>query len=337
MIGWPGTPSGTAYRDNDRSITDTAWASSQTGDESSNDHLWYHNSSGHSDVNVNASTGDDMEAPFIPISGDFNGDGRSDQFWYFPGRPAERLWMFNATTGSYTAYTKDITGAYRPVVGDFDGDGRDDIFWHGPGTAPDLIWWGDASAANFGTTTTTPSISGSYSPTAGDLNGDGRDDLFWYAPGSAPDSIWPGNASRSAFTSGTGAVPATVNGLYHLRTSDVNGDGLEDLVWYEPGTGSDFIWHGRSSISTIGSGYQTTFTLDNSLTPIDGDFNNDGRGDIFWYGPGSEPDSIWWGQTTMADFVAPHATTQSVSGTYEPTSGDFNGDGYDDIYWFAFG
>lgn len=59
-------------------------------------------------------------------------------------------------------------------------------------------------------------------------------------------------------------------------------------------------------------------------------------GEGAWYGPGSEPDSIWWGQTTHAGFAAPHASTRTVGGTYSPTSGDFNGNGYTDVYWFAF-
>lgn len=337
LLGFPGTRAGSPYRDNDRSITDSSWAASQAGDASSNDFIWYGSSAGHSSYQVASTTGADMEAPFTPIAGDFNGDGRDDQFWYFPGRPVDRLWTFGAAPGSHSTTAKDVQGAYRPVAGDFDGDGKDDIFWHAPGSAADQIWWGDASATDFGSTTSAPAVSGTYSPQSADLNGDGRDEIVWYAPGTAPDFVWPGNSNRDAFASGAGGLSLSVNGLYHLQASDVDGDQLDDLVWYGPGTIADFVWSGRSDLTTVGPAHQASFTQGGSLIPRAGDFNRDGRGDIFWYGPGSEPDSIWWGQSTLSGFTSPVAASQSVSGVYEPTSGDFDGDGFSDLFWFAFG
>jgi hypothetical protein len=34
---------------------------------------------------------------------------------------------------------------------------------------------------------------------------------------------------------------------------------------------------------------------------------------------------------------APGSTSQTVNGTYAPTTGDFDGNGFDDIFWFSFG
>jgi hypothetical protein len=65
--------------------------------------------------------------------------------------------------------------------------------------------------------------------------------------------------------------------------------------------------------------------------PLLGDFNGDGRGDIFWYGPGSAPDVFWYGHADGG--FAGRAVT--VNGTYQPLPGDFNGDRSRDILWYG--
>jgi hypothetical protein len=57
--------------------------------------------------------------------------------------------------------------------------------------------------------------------------------------------------------------------------------------------------------------------------PLLGDFNGDGRNDVFWYGPGAGYDVIWYGRATGG--FATRAVT--VRGTYQPLVADFNGDG----------
>jgi hypothetical protein len=65
--------------------------------------------------------------------------------------------------------------------------------------------------------------------------------------------------------------------------------------------------------------------------PLVGDFDRNGFDDIFWYGPGTGPDSAWYFGPTGRRGVA-----QSVTGSsYRPAPGDFNRDGYDDIVWYA--
>ena len=67
-------------------------------------------------------------------------------------------------------------------------------------------------------------------------------------------------------------------------------------------------------------------------TPIPGDFNGDGRGDVLWYGPGDTYDALWYGTEQPGAFDDASVT---VKGTYSPVSGDFNGDGRTDILWYG--
>lgn len=66
-------------------------------------------------------------------------------------------------------------------------------------------------------------------------------------------------------------------------------------------------------------------------TPVDGDFNADGKGDILWYAPGAASDWLWSG-TTGGAFAS---RSISVKGVYRPVEGDFNGDGASDILWYG--
>ncbi len=65
--------------------------------------------------------------------------------------------------------------------------------------------------------------------------------------------------------------------------------------------------------------------------PMTADFDGDGRGDIFWYGPGTAHDAIWSG-TSERSF---RSAAIVVSGTYQPVTGDFDGDGRGDVLWYG--
>jgi hypothetical protein len=61
--------------------------------------------------------------------------------------------------------------------------------------------------------------------------------------------------------------------------------------------------------------------------PFTGDFDGDGRSDYFHYQPGSNPDTVFWGDGDR--------TLVSVYGTYEPIVTRSSGAGADDIIWSA--
>ncbi len=64
--------------------------------------------------------------------------------------------------------------------------------------------------------------------------------------------------------------------------------------------------------------------------PIVGDFDCNGRDDIFWYAPGRAHDYVWY--STANGFVT-HGYT--VNGVYRTATADLDGDGCSDIVWHA--
>ena len=74
------------------------------------------------------------------------------------------------------------------------------------------------------------------------------------------------------------------------------------------------------------------------VTVLQGDFNGDDLDDFFFYGAGSNPDAIWFAKDANDGPTATDRFTVqsiSVSGSYKPFVGDFDGDWTDDIFWYA--
>lgn len=102
----------------------------------------------------------------------------------------------------------------------------------------------------------------------------------------------------------------------------------DGVLLYTPGSAPDGFWsdlHGSIPLA-IGGTY----------TPIVGNFIGSYTDDVFWYGKGSLPDSLW---EMNADGT--HTThTMSVGGNYTPVAGNFSetedasADYTDDIFWY---
>ena len=300
-----------------------------------------------------------------PLTGDFDGDGRVDIFWYGPGSAPDHHW-YGQSNLQFGGRPIAINRTYQPIIGDFDGDRRSDIFWYAPGSASDIIYYGTSSHGFAGKGTP---VQGTYLPFTGDFNGDGRADIFWYTPGSGTDSVWYGAPGRTfvhrgftvnrtltplvgdyngdfrhdIFWYGTGSVAdsiwygtstrsfagktTNVRGTYQPLVGDFDGDWRSDIFWYAPGSAGDPLWYGTSSRTFTGK----TFTVNRTLVPRVGDYDGDGRRDIFWYAAGSDTDSIWYGTSTRS-FAGRSA---NAVGPYQPVTGDFNGGGRTDVFWWA--
>ncbi len=256
------------------------------------------------------------------LAGNFAGGPRDELFFYAPGAPTEALVTIAKSGTTAPVFTTqgefDVRGTYKPFVGNFDGDGFDEILFYAPGSGQDYIW-------NFNSYTSVSSrafpVSGNYRPIPGDYNGDGIDDIVWYTPGSGPDYLWRFRANGT-FTSGR----LVINGVYRPVSGSFGNDRTDDIFWYSPGSAPDYLFDFTPGGATRNVRYAVN---GGGYLPFSADIYGDGPGgeDIVFYAPGAAADGLW-------DYFAGElfrSTLPAIDGEYLTASGDFFGDGAEDL------
>lgn len=259
-----------------------------------------------------------VDGRFVPVSGDFNGDGYGDIVWYAREEADSHVW-FGSPWG-FVDKPFRVSLSYRPVAGDFDGDGRSDIFWYGPGSLLDAVWYGETSGAF---SAKIFDVTGDFEPLVGDHDGDGMDDLLWYGDGADPDFVWWAGASRTFEGSSI-----TVNGSYQPFVGDFDGDRRSDVFWYGPGRRRDVLWFGDTSRRFSSRGARVNGTY----VPVVGDFLGRRIDDIVWYGVGDKRDVLYLARA-RGRF---RAQSLDLRGVYDDAvAGDWDGDGFEDVFWYS--
>lgn len=241
------------------------------------------------------------------------------------------IWWANGDL-SFAREKKPVsTRTFIPVVGDFDGNGTDDIFWYQPGTDFDTMWFSNGNRTWIGDSSF--AANEVAVPVAGDFDGNGTTDILWYIPRSPTHSIWWFSLATRGYTVSTTTMTPGVLMSYIPVVGNFDGLFGDDILWYEPVGGTTFLWLSDGSKSFH---LKSFYSPGENYTPFAGDFNCDGKTDVFWYAKGPVTDKVWWA-VSNGDFNYSDSVGIQVQGTYSPIVGDFNGDGCADILWDAVG
>lgn len=279
-------------------------------------------------------SGINATATYQPLLGDFDGSGTTDIFWYAPGTQPDSIWYFTPT-GGHTTVTLAVNGTYKALVGDWvrpGGPTRDEIFWYGPGATADSMWAFGAAptgarrviAQTVRGSDYTPLVGGFTPETGPDYEGsvDLSVDIFWYSP-SGPDSLWDGD-NAGGFTSSARSIGSGYQPFVGL----FDGYGVDDIFWYAPG-GADQVW---LPDDVTGAFNTYAATIGSGRRPITGGFLIPNE-PIYWWAPAGT-DEMWFPQGEPGDWEYDEFTTNTDMGAgYTPVTGDFDGDGRNDLYW----
>ena len=216
--------------------------------------------------------------------------------------------------------------------GDFNGDSRSDILWRDSGGQ--LTNWLADPTGSF-----TANGSNAYAKVplewhvigSGDFNGDNRDDLLWrHDNGQITD--WLGTAAGGFSTNSAAFSMFVPTDWTVVATGHFNGDGRDDLLWRHK-DGQLTNWLGTASGGFTPNGNFSEFVATNWKVIATGDFNGDGFSDILWREDGGQL-TDWLG-TASGGFTQNSASFSEfvVNDWNVIATGDFNGDGHDDLLW----
>jgi len=230
------------------------------------------------------------------------------------------LWQ-NGTTGEMSAWTLDSHGT---VVGtqlltarcgtsngcsqnwrtigtmDVNRDGVGDALWYNAATGDLQAWLLDLSGAVKGTQAlsrkcgTADGCSQDWKPVGiGDFNHDGISDILWHSDKTGELQAWlldgaGGVSGTESVSKPCGTGDGCWTNWHIIAIGDFNGDGIDDLFWYNTPTGKVNVAYLNGSGAVTGTQW-----LAKVCGPSDGcsttwkpigmaDVNQDGFGDLLW-------------------------------------------------------
>jgi hypothetical protein len=198
-------------------------------------------------------------AGWIPLLGDFNGDGKTDVLWCDAPSPSNTSFAGNSCTeaifwlskgdGTFATASNLMSPAagWIPSLGDFNGDGKTDVMWcdapapsntsFAGSSCTEAIYWLSKGDGTFAAESDLPSPAAGWIPSLGDFNGDGKIDVLWCDAPAASNTSFAGNSCTEAVFSLSNG-PQQSAAISDLLVTIATGLGSTTSITYLPLTKS---------------------------------------------------------------------------------------------------
>lgn len=269
---------------------------------------------------------------WTPLVGNFTTDAREEIIWWDPVDTTAYFARAPFTSPWWAIKVPAVAHAEVLDHGPRNGDTvNDEILWWGPyariAQIERFMWPAghdfDVNRLNVGP------LRHEFQPVVGDFDGNGFADVLWYGPGNMPDWVWYLDGPRPGATTTYDSRQVYLNrsGYQPVVGRFGPNDASDDVLFYTPGAGVDWLWRGGSGRRFI----STDVTTSDTGTAFDLQ-----RGDndtvAMW-----QPDSdvrIWR--------FDPYAGTRFVQGAGNTILGEDNkpavgrfSSGASGLYWYA--
>jgi hypothetical protein len=224
------------------------------------------------------------------------------------------------------------------VPSDFNVDGMTDLLWQNQLNGDLYVWYLDHDRVFDGGYPNPRGFASTEWQIRGlvDMNDDGHVDVYWQNVVTGALYVWFLN--DRTVTGGSYLTPA-----YFYDTAwraaglgDFNGDGQEDILWRNEGTGGLYVWY-MDKLVVVGGGYLSQ-VLPGATWQIRGvaGFDGDAKADILWHNQVNGQLYVWFMDGTTfkgASYLNPSALTDTAWRIVR--AADFDGDGKTDLLWHA--
>jgi hypothetical protein len=274
------------------------------------------------------------------LTGDFNGDGKTDIFHAVQNADYANVWLSNGD-GTFSVHSFSPWPGYAIpngvwLAGDFNGDGKTDIVHAVANTDYANVWLSNGDGT-FTVRSFSP-WSGYEIPNgvwlAGDFNGDGKTDILHAVANTDYANVWLSNGDGTfavrSFSPWAGySIP---NGLWIV--GDFNGDGKSDVLHAVQDADYANVWlsNGDGTFNVRSFSPWAGYAIPNGVW-LTGDFNGDGKTDIFHAVQDTDYANVWLSNgdgTFNVRSFSPWAGYAIPNGVW--LTGDFDGDGKTDVF-----